>query len=213
MAILHIDTITAAAALASLGPTGQDLAILAQSIDEDWKRFAPPPASGSRHLISTMGNRQNCPPTGLPYYNAQLLKPDLVDAAKRPIRDRFLKGAPLLCAEVTRDRDEYRLDTVLIKIGMRAWITIDREAGRTTYFMADQELPDTALAAAAGRRLGEIASLGIGEDAVVTSARPADAKEMRGIAQAMVGPGIALDTPLPGWSTVEFQRIYAGEMK
>lgn len=208
MATLHLDRLTAAVALASLGAHGGDLSTLGQAVDEDWKRFAPDPKTGSRHLISTMGNRQECPPTGLPYYNAQFIRPGRIDAEHRPMSERFLRGSPLMCAEVTRDGGDYRLTTALLKMGMGSWMTLDWERGSATFHVQHDTLPEVTLAAMAGRRLGDVVATGSADDLVITDARIADAREMGKVANRTVGPGMAIDTTLPQWTEAAFTAIY-----
>lgn len=208
MTILRMDTLTAAVALASLGARGGDLTILAQAVDEDWKRFAPDPESGSRHLISTMGNRQECPPTGLPYYNAQFIKPDRVDAKDRPMSQRFLRGAPRLCAEITRDGEGYTMSSALLQMSTTSWMTLDWDRGLATLYVEDAVLPDTALAAAIGRRMGEVVDVDHAGGMVVTAARAAGGDEIRKIANRLTGQGIAIETGLPDWTRLAFEPVY-----
>ena len=107
MNALSIDALTASVALPDLAARGNDLVTLAQALDEDWRRFSVDPACGTRHLISTMGHRPDCPPTGLSYMHTQLLMPGRVPAEDRPIAERFLSGRPLMTGELIEEDDGY----------------------------------------------------------------------------------------------------------
>ena len=114
----------------------------------------------------------------------------------------------MLCAEVTREDDGYLLTTVLLRITMEAWMALDWEKGCATLYLTDGQLPDTALAAATGRRLGDIVATGHADHLLVTGARLAEMKEMRSVTNRITGDGIAIETGLPGWVEARFETIY-----
>lgn len=210
MARLHIDDLTASVALVDLAARGNDLTTLAQSLDEDWKRFAVDASLGTRHLISTMGNRQDCPPTGLTYLNTQLIQPDAVDARLRPVEQRFLKGKPLLCGELAMEGDDYRLSTALLRISLHVHATLDWSLGRASFHIQFAELPDTVMMAGVGRRLGDIVEVGHHDHLEVTGIRKATESDMREVLGHLAMEGVVVETVLPEWRQVEFTEIYAG---
>lgn len=208
MKMLEIDALTASVAAASLIPRGNGLKEFAQALDEDWKRYAVDPSTGTRHLISTMGNRQNCPPTGLPYYNTGLIQPDSLDAIHRPMDRRFLRGRPRFCAELQRKEDGYRLETALLEVSADIRATVDRKSGKITFHIQSIILPDTVMDAAIGHTLGEVLQLGLQHDLRVTGLRVSQQDEMRGIFDHNAIEGIAIETELPDWQSIEFQEVY-----
>lgn len=202
MPTLEIDALTAAVALRSLEPAGHDIAVLATSLDEDWRRFAVPQGSG-RHLISTIGSRSACPPYGLPYLNTALIRPDPVRAEDRPIGERFMRNPPRMCAEILPTEDGYRLDVAMLRVG-NAVVTIDRIRGIAGFNLKDVDLPESTMTAAVGRRIGEVVDLDAGGDLRITGIRRADAKEMIKAFHALAGEGLVVETDLPEWTTVRF---------
>lgn len=205
---LHIDALTASVALKDLSERGNTLETLAQALDEDWKRYAVDPKTGTRHLISTMGNRQDAPATGLAYYNTGLIQPGRIDAAERSESERFLKGKPLLCAELAQEQDGYRLGTVLLRVSFHIHAVIDREREAAMFYIQFAQLPETVMNAATGRRLDEIIDIGHLGNLLVRSVRTADESEMRKVLGHISMEGILVETDLPEWIEVDFEEVY-----
>lgn len=209
---LHIDQLTASVALPDLVARGNDLGTLAQAIDEDWHRHAPkepvPPGNSTQHLISTMKNRQDSPPTGLSYWHTQLIQPGPIRAEDRDIKDRFLQGRPFLTAEILPVENGYRLETAILRMGLHLTAVLNWARGHATFYVLQGTIPDTLMAAAPGRRLGDIVATGHCEDLVVEEVYTADMDEMRGVLGQMWTPSVAIRTRLPQWTTVEFTPVY-----
>lgn len=210
--VLHLDQLTASVALADLAACGNDLVSFAQSIDEDWKRFAPkptvPPGGEARHFISTMTNRQNSPPTGHSYFHTQLIQPDHIPAEERDMKDRFLKGQPFLTAEIQKTDDGYRLETAILRMGIYLIAVLDWAQGHAIFYVLDGHLPETLMTAAPGCRLGQIVNAGHCEDLMVREIYVADMEEVRAVVGQMWLPAIAIRTDLPGWDKISFTPVF-----
>lgn len=74
--------------------------------------------------------------------------------------------------------------------------------------MLQGDVPDTLMAAAPGRRLGDIVATGHCEDLVVEEMYTAGMDEMRGVLAQMWTPSVAIRTGLPQWTTLDFTPIY-----
>lgn len=211
---LRLDALTASHCRTLFAGAQKDLSLLAQAIDEDWKRFAPDPKTGSRHLISTMGNRLNGPPRGLPYYNTSLIRPDALPAESRPINERFLKPIPQLCAEVRKIPEGYELDTALLRLDDHIMASIDGE-GKTTLHVANIEFPRAAMIAMIGRPLRDVIQIGLEHDPLILDAHPVDAAEMKKIHGRMklsggqdISAGLSIDVRVTGTVDVPFHAKY-----
>lgn len=213
---LHIDALTAATAIDGLARRGNDLVILAQAVDEEYRRFAVDPKTGTRHLVTTMANRQESPPTGLPYHHTSFLQPDPIPAEQRDIKDRFLKGKPLLCAEIALVDDGYRLDVAVLKMGQDVFVTIDRANGKAAFYLENIDLPESTRMALIGRSIGEVVGSPILDTLEapleIQALRDVDVTEMQGVRGSKSKPGIAIETRLPEWHIIEFDPVYAGRM-
>lgn len=212
---LHLDQLTASVALVDLAARDNDLIILGQAIDEEWRRFGPalsiPPGFEKEHLISTMGNRLNAAPTTKSYYNTQLIQPDPIRAENREMADRFLRGKPLLTAEIRKVKDGYRLETAILRVGLYLTAVLDWAKGHATFYVLKGEIPETVMIAAAGHRLGSIVNTGHCDDLKVTEVYIADYEEMKSVLGQMWEPSLAIRTALPEWTEVEFTPIYQGD--
>lgn len=208
MAKLVIDTLTAAIALPDLTARGNDLTILAQALDEDWQRFATDPRAGGRHLISTGINRQDLWPTNQSYYCTQLLQPGPIPAEQRDIKDRFMRGKPILCGELARTDTGMHLITVHLRLSMDGIAVIDRDRGVTTFYLDDTELPETVRGACIGRSLGEVIQMPGADHLIVQDVRDADEAEMRKVKGHLSQVALAIETTIPDDMTVDYQRVY-----
>ena len=154
--ILEIDELTAAFAAESLASRGRDLVAFAQAIDEEWKRHGVDPSTGTRHLVSTMGNRHLMNP---PHYHTQFIDPDPVPAEARPPERRFLRGAPKLCAEIVPTDAGYRLATTLLRLGDDVHLTYRLDAPRCGIDIRGSSLPDAVLDALVGRDANDVVAM------------------------------------------------------
>jgi hypothetical protein len=207
MKTLHLDALTASVSAVDLEAHGSTLAMLGQSLHEELERHGANPATGTRNLISTMGNRQDAIPTGLTYHNVQPLRPHVVRAEDRPINERFLRGKPLLCGDLASVPDGIRLETALLRISLHVHAAIDHEAGSATFYVQRDGPPETMMAAAAGRRLGEIVEIGHCADLAVRHMRIAEGDEMTRVIGSPWTDGVAVVTDLPGWTTVGYEPV------
>lgn len=205
---LVIDTITAAIALGDLAVRGNDLVTLAQAVDEDWQRFATDPRAGGRYMISTIGNRTDCPPNGETYYNTQLLQPGPIRAEDRDIKDRFMRGKPMLCAESIRDDKGCRLVTALLRLSMHGIATFDRMLGVATFYLDEVQLPMTISTIAPGRRLSDVIAIPGDEGLVIRQIREAPIEEMRLVKNHISDVALAIETDLPGDIEIAYERMY-----
>lgn len=208
MKTLHMDALTASIALVDLERNGSDLKVLAQALDEDWRRFAVDPRTGTRHLVTTMRTRQNVPPTGLTYTHTALIRPNPVRAEDRPLSERWLKGSPFLCAEIAREDQDYRLSTAMLRITVDMHAVIDRDRARTVFYLSEGSLPDVVMMAATGRRLSQIVDVGACGDMIVEQVRTAGADEMKMVLGQDWREGIAIETALPEWIGIDFEPVY-----
>jgi len=209
---LRLDILTASVALPDLAEHGNDLSTLGRAVDEDWQRFGPPPSIPPgierRHFISTMTNRQDSPPTGHSYEHTQFIQPGPVRAEHREPKDRFLKGKPLLTAEVTRTDAGYTLETAILRMGLHLTAVLDWARGHATFYVLKGQIPDTLMSAATGRPIGDIVNVGHCEDLVIQHVYVAEMDELRGVLGQLWTPSIAIRTDLPGWTEVAFQPTY-----
>ncbi len=211
---LRLDALTASHCQALFASAQTDLTLLAQAIDEDWKRYAPDPETGSRHLISTMGNRLNGPPRDLPYYNTSLIRPDALPAENRPMNDRFLRPTPRLCAEVRKIPEGYELDTALLRLDEHIMASMDGK-GSVSLYVANIELPRATLIAMIGRPLGDVIQVGLEHDPLILDAHFVDAAEMTKVhgrtkltREKDISEGLRIDVKVSGTIDVPFREIY-----
>lgn len=207
MQTFHLDVLTASVAADDLKARGNTLATLGQSLHEELERHGVDPETGTRNLISTMANRRDCMPTGLTYLNVQPLQPHVVRAENRPINERFLRGKPLLCGDLSTVADGIRLETALLRVSLHVHAAIDHETGCATFYVQKDAPPETMMAAAAGRRLGEIVDVGHCADLAVRHVRIADADEMTKVIGSLWTEGVAVVTELPAWTMVDYQPL------
>lgn len=207
MEILHIDVLTASVSAVDLEAHGSTLTMLGQSLHEELERHGVDPATGTRNLVSTMGNRRDAIPTGLTYHNMQPLRPHVVRAEDRPIGERFLRGKPLLYGDLATVPDGIRLETALLRISLHVHATLDHEAGHATFYVQRDAPPETMMAAAGGRRLEDVVDVGHCGDLVVRSMRIAEGAEMTKVIGSMWTDGVAVVTDLPAWTTVGYEPV------
>lgn len=204
---MTIDALTASVAWGDLNSCGNDLATLAQSLHEEIDRHGVDPATGTRYLMSTMGNRMASPPTGLTYLNVQLLAPHRVPAERRPMDKRFLRGRPMLCGDLAMSAEGVRLETAVLRISLKAHATLDHARGIATFYIQETPPPDTTMIAATGRRLDEVVDVGHCGELRVRIMRTADEREMKSVLGQLWTDGIAVETDLPGWKTIAYEPI------
>ena len=205
--ILEIDELTAAFAAESLAAHGRDLIAFAQAIDEEWKRHGVDPSTGTRHLISTMGNRHLTNP---PHYHTQLIDPDPVPAEARPAERRFLRGAPKFCAEIVPTDAGYRLATTLLRLGDDVHLTYRLDAPRCGIDIRGSSLPDTVLDALVGRDANDVVAMPGGLRMPITGWRHLSADTVQEVFNTsrsdVRATRIEFDRPPP--AAVEFTPIY-----
>lgn len=160
MARLHIDEYTGsiiARGLKSRVREGQDpLKIFGQSLDEELKRFGVDPESGTRNLLSTMGNFVGFRNKKGTYSNTSLIRPDKIPAEKRVIAERFIGKVPGFLGDLSGDQNDITLNTLLLKARDGFAIHLDDETNRAFVLLKCDRYPVIVQKAMSGKRLGEI---------------------------------------------------------
>jgi len=197
---LKINTLTAEIARMNLGERGNTIETFALALHDEWTTRTH---SAEYDLISTMSNRLNSAPHGETYWNVQLLDPD-EKRCPTPSQYPFLRGKPLLCGRLSHEARRYTLETAVLQISLDLYAVMDWQKGTLTFYHRTAEIPASAIATMAGRRLGEIVEIPGMHNAAIRRAYVADRAEMQSVVNHPAGPGLAIVTELPMWSETEF---------